>query len=84
MVLITELSAQGIRQLLVLYFPVRCSKGLCFWSSLDGKYLHMRVINPLRMRQKVTVVVLSAYVCFHFNCYVPRLQVESKVPLVFS
>ena len=43
-----------------------------------------RLINPRRIHHRVTVIVLGAYVCYYFNCYIPCLQVESKVPFVFS
>ena len=56
------------------------------YNKLQLYYLRtnqpLQIINNPHLR--VTVVVLGAYVCYHFNCYVPRLQIESKVPLVFS
>ena len=54
------------------------------WRIPSNNYAINPVINPQHMRQRVMVVVLCAYVCYHFNCYVPPLQVENKVPLVFS
>ena len=56
--------------------------------SLSG--VIVALINPRRMRRRVTVVVLCAClcvcvsVCYQASCYIPYLYVESEVSLGFS
>ena len=62
-------------------FWLQCNRCLI---HVCGYYLGLPAcfINPRRMRHRVTVVVVC--VCYHTNCYIPRLYVENKVPLGFS
>ena len=60
--------------------PAAVTKYVSHLAWAEDKFL----TTPQCMYQRVMIVILCVYVCYHFNCYVLRLQVKSKVPLGFS
>ena len=71
----------NIELLFELSFDKNVIKNLCHWLGIQTIAKGLLINLGTCTRGVITVDVLCLSVYYHLNCYVPHLQVESKVLL---